>query len=306
MSLTKKYIKEKTNNDLHDIPLSIRSESVDKLLNNRERLSEKTLSIIIHTIKTKYEQAKVEDGDAVGIIAAQSIGEPSTQLILRTFHYAGEAFSHISGGMQRIKEIVDAVKKIKNPVMKVFLRKNANPEKILKKILKLQKIKVAKIVEKDGEKIIYTEGTDLGSVLGMSGVNQKLTTTNDIREIEKVLGIEAARYVIIDQLDNVFSSQNLDVDIRHIILLADIMTMYGNVDGIGRMGVIKQKSSPIARMSYERSPAVLYHAAVYGETEEFNGVVENIIGGLFVNVGTGSKTISLWWSEEKSKGKNIK
>jgi DNA-directed RNA polymerase III subunit RPC1 len=70
---------------------------------------------------SKYERAMIEPGTAVGAIGAQSIGEPGTQMTLKTFHFAGVASMNITLGVPRIKEIINASKKINTPIIKARL-----------------------------------------------------------------------------------------------------------------------------------------------------------------------------------------
>lgn len=83
------------------------------------------------------------------------------------------------------------------------------------------------------------------------GVDYKRLYTNNVFEIEKVLGIEAARAAIIREIKNVLDDQGLDVDVRHIILLADMMTWTGHIRQVGRMGVAGEKQSVLARATFE-------------------------------------------------------
>lgn len=73
---------------------------------------------------TKYVRAKVEPGTAVGAIGAQSIGEPGTQMTLKTFHFAGVASMNVTLGVPRIKEIINAAKNISTPIITATLAKD--------------------------------------------------------------------------------------------------------------------------------------------------------------------------------------
>lgn len=86
-----------------------------------ERLTLSQLVEFIHTCKEKYMRATVEPGTAVGALAAQSIGEPGTQMTLKTFHFAGVASMNITQGVPRIKEIINANPKISTPIITVAL-----------------------------------------------------------------------------------------------------------------------------------------------------------------------------------------
>lgn len=81
------------------------------------KLSKTTLSQFVKSCLGKYEKAQTEPGHAVGAVGAQSIGEPGTQMTLKTFHFAGVAGMSITQGVPRIKEIINASKVISTPVI---------------------------------------------------------------------------------------------------------------------------------------------------------------------------------------------
>jgi len=293
MKHTKEFFEKLVRNELHELPEAIQDETIEKLMkyNNNPGLSTKKVKNALRKIKEKYEEVQVEAGDSVGIIAAQSLGEPSTQMILRTFHYAGVSFGHTTGGLQRAQEITNAVRNIRHPKMRIVLDGTRSHNAVLKEIINLKGIRAATISEE--ENVIYTEGSNLREVLCIRGVDKTKTTTNNIKEIEEVLGIEAARQSIIDQLYDVYSSEGLDIDIRHIILIGDMMTVDGEVRGLSRIGIMKKKKSPIMKMTFEETMNILYRTAQFGITEELRGVNENIIVGVPINRGTGSRDIRL-------------
>ncbi|MBP2045742.1 DNA-directed RNA polymerase subunit A' [Methanobacterium aggregans] len=345
----------------------------------RHELSDKELDTLIRDIKKAYERARVEDGEAVGTVAAQSVGEPGTQMTMRTFHYAGVAELNVTLGLPRLIEIVDARKKISTPTMAIyfeeeygadeeFVRTIANRigkivlndvlkdfnvnyasmtlsieideenvkekrldydeiiakiEKAFKKVdinknllsfeptiseskhairelrlladkvrdLQISGVKnIGKVViRKEGtEWAIHTEGSNLGAVLKMEGVDKTRTTTNDIHEVEKVLGIEAGRNAIIHEAQSTMEEQGLTVDVRHIMLVADMMTSDGIVKSIGRHGISGEKASVLARASFEETGKHLLRASIRGEVDHLTGIIENIIIGQPIPLGTGS------------------
>jgi DNA-directed RNA polymerase subunit A" len=327
-------------------------------------------------ITEKYLSLIVEPGEAVGIVAAQSLGEPGTQLTLRTKHFAGAAEVSVGSGIQRMEEIVDGRSKAKYPTMTISLlgelkRDKEKAEKfakslidvrlgdvvkihedfenlkvsvevitdktkplglkvddlaeILKKGLKdfksiyrddsvhfaLEKktdyLKMRKemirlleekvhgvkgiektlVVKEGDEYLIKTSGSNLKAVLKLEEINLEKVFTNDIIETSKVLGIEAGRTMIVNELKKVLDDNGIKVDVRHIMLLADLMTFSGEVKGIVRTGITKGKASPFARAAFEETTKHLLEAAFKGERENLNGVVENLIVGQPVKVGTG-------------------
>jgi len=161
-------------------------------------------------------------------------------------------------------------------------------DKILQtKVAGIRGIKKALVVKESDEYVIYTEGTNLEAVLLLDEVDPTRTISHDIHEVAEVLGIEAARSMIIRELKEVLDAQGLDVDVRHLMMVADVMTWDGKVRQIGRHGVAGQKVSPLARAAFEVTVKNLIEAAYKGESERFRGVVESIISGRYVPIGTG-------------------
>jgi len=308
----------------------------------------------------RYKKSLVVSGEAVGTVAAQSIGEPGTQMTLRTFHYAGVVELSVPLGLPRLIEIIDAKRSPKNSIMTVYLDENHSktkkdadeieqqlPERFMKDVVKmhidvkelklvletddkdavellkkledvshrgntftikaeslseLQKIK-SKLEKKrlsgikdigrafvrklGDEYVIYTEGSNLKAVLAVPGVDVKRTTTNDIQQIYETLGIEAGRNAIIVEAVKVLEDQALDVDIRHIMLVADRMTVTGDLQAVGRTGISGTKGSVLARAAFEETEKHILHAALHNEVDPLKGVAENIIIGQPIPVGTG-------------------
>ncbi|QZA88784.1 DNA-directed RNA polymerase subunit A'' [Salinarchaeum sp. IM2453] len=138
------------------------------------------------------------------------------------------------------------------------------------------------------EFVLYTEGSAFGDVLQIEGVDATRTSTNDIHEIYKNLGIEAARESIINETMETLEEQGLDdVNIRHLMLVADIMTNRGTIESIGRHGISGSKDSVLARAAFEVTVSHLLDAAIHGEIDSLNGVTENVIVGKPVKLGTG-------------------
>ena len=353
-----------------------------------KNLTDDELRKLIIKLKQAYDRAHVEAGEAVGTVAAQSVGEPGTQMTMRTFHYAGVTELNVTLGLPRLIEIVDAREKIKTPTMDIyftedkrddeeFVRTLANKigkstindilsdfnlnygtmeveavldnkkiaenrldrEEIDAKILKafkkatingdnivlsstktdsdfiIRELRLLAdkfrdlqisgiknigrvIIRRDEEWIIHTEGSNLKKVLSMEGIDQVRTTTNNIHEIGQVLGIEAARRSIINEAQKTLSEQGLSVDVRHIMLVADIMTSEGVVKSIGRHGISGEKSSVLARAAFEETGKHLLHASIRGEVDELTGIIENIIIGQPIPLGTGSIGVKMDYKNE--------
>ncbi len=371
--LTNPEIKKRLKKIEGGFPESIVTDLESSLL--KTKVSKSEFDEIVDSVKKRYKYSLVEPGEAVGIVAAQSMGEPSTQMTMRTFHYAGVAELNVTLGLPRIIEIVDARKIPSTPTMTVFLEKECASDKekakdvakqiesitlgdVLKRsetdlidssiklifdrkelknrgittkdiVKKLGKIKckeiendagtitlkmpnlamrdLRKIVSKAKEVylrgiksikrvvmrkeeegyVIYTEGSNLKDVLKIDGVDISRTKTNDIIEIAKVLGIEAARNAIINEALDTLDEQGLRVDVRHIMLISEMMTVDGSVKAIGRHGVSGQKASVLARAAFEITVDHLLKAGIRGEVEELRGIVENVIVGRPVMLGTG-------------------
>jgi DNA-directed RNA polymerase II subunit RPB1 len=100
-----------------------------------ERLSSKAYDFVIGEIENRFYQSIVRPGEMVGSIAAQSMGEPATQMTLNTFHFAGVSAKNVTLGVPRLKEVINVAKRLKTPSMTIYLRKEiANKEKSAKEI----------------------------------------------------------------------------------------------------------------------------------------------------------------------------
>ena len=111
--------------------------------------------------------------------------------------------------------------------------------------------------------------------------------SNDLHEVAEVFGIEAARQLIINEISETLEAQGLEIDIRHLKLVADAMTSIGEVKGVTRMGIIAQKSSVLARATFETPVKQFVNATIKGSTDKLTSVIENIILNQPVPIGTG-------------------
>jgi DNA-directed RNA polymerase subunit A" len=343
-------------------------EKVSKELNLNENKKQK----LIEEVTKAYLNMRFEPGEAIGILTAQSISEPATQLTMRTYHLAGAAGIKVTLGLPRLVEIFDAKKSIETPMMTIYLNKEYNTkeeaeklafkivekrvfdlakyisidigensivielddnrklekvEKIIKghmakradvkvkenfivvkpkgdkiEFSELQKIKdeisnivvegiegvTAAIIRNEGENwIVQTIGSNLKEVLKLEEVNENKTISNNIYEVYEVFGIEAARNVIIREAYKTMQEQGLDVDIRYLLLLADVMTWSGEISSIGRYGVAGAKASVLSRAAFEETIKHLIRASIRNEVDEFKGLFENVMVGQPAPVGTG-------------------
>ncbi len=363
---------------MDSLPSSVRDELVEKLLKAHEKrtLTVSQIDSIVQEVVSEYNKVLVDPGEPVGTVAAQSIGEPGTQMTLSTFHYAGVAEINVTLGLPRIIEIVDVRRRPSTPVMTVYLEGDYKTDRekalevarliegttvenvarsvimdvinmnlivnldeyklddqkiptddVIKKLKRIKNVEVtqdgytitldpgnvslmklrkfamrvrntqlkgikkirrALIRKEDGEYVIHTEGSKLTDVFKLDGVDATRTSTNDIREIYKVLGVEAARNAIIKEVKETLDEQGLDVEIRHIMLLADLMTVDGEPKPIGRHGISGEKSSILARAAFEVTTKHLLEAGKQGLTDALTGVTENVIIGQPIPVGTGT------------------
>uniref|UniRef100_A0A7S1XTP6 DNA-directed RNA polymerase subunit n=1 Tax=Phaeomonas parva TaxID=124430 RepID=A0A7S1XTP6_9STRA len=150
----------------------------------------------------------------------------------------------------------------------------------------------AVINQEDGEGgrkkyTLLVEGKGLGTVMGTPGVEGRLTESNNICEVLETLGIEAARLVIIKEIDYIMASYGISIDKRHLMLLSDVMTFKGEVLGITRFGVAKMRESVLMLASFEKTADHLFDAAAHGRSDAITGVSECIIMGIPIPLGTG-------------------
>jgi DNA-directed RNA polymerase subunit A" len=142
--------------------------------------------------------------------------------------------------------------------------------------------------DEQGEWIIDTLGSNLKKVFEIEGVDYTRTYSNNIFEVLDVLGVEAARNVIIKQAQFTMEEQGLGVDPRYVMLLADLMTVQGDIRAIGRYGISGQKASVLVRASFEETKKHFTAAAIRGETDPLKGTVENIMLNQIAPIGTGA------------------
>jgi DNA-directed RNA polymerase subunit A" len=374
MILTEKEIAERLEG--LDLPPSIKEAMQTGL--KGVQVSSEQLEEIVTQVSSDYQHSKVEPCEAVGVVAAQSIGEPGTQMTMRTFHYAGVAEINVTLGLPRLIEIVDARKIPSTPTMTIKLNadyahdrdlarevawaiestsilhlgsiatdlaemnviielnpdameqrkitvdevatrlkeetkrevsRNGNqlimtPEEssyreLLQLVEKIKRLSLKGVeglkrvvIRKEGDEyVLYTEGSSIKKVMQFEGVDPTRIKTNNINEIGEVLGIEAARNAIINEATDTLREQGLSVDVRHIMLVADIMTVDGELKQIGRHGVSGEKASVLARAAFEVTVNHILDAAIRGDVDDLKGVTENVIVGQPIQLGTGDVTL---------------
>jgi DNA-directed RNA polymerase subunit A" len=172
----------------------------------------------------------------------------------------------------------------------------------IKGVKGVKRVMIRKEMTQSGkeEYLLYTEGTNLSQAIKIPGVDSTRTTSNNVHEIAETLGIEAARNALIREAQEVLGEQGLDVDVRHIMLVADLMTRTGEIRQIGRHGISGEKESVLARAAFEVTVKHLLDASVSGEEDLLTGITENVIVGQTIPLGTGF--IDLYMSRS-NKGK---
>ena len=321
-----------------------------------------------------HKDKEIPAGEAIGIVTAQSFGEPSTQMALNTFHFAVVSEMAVTSGLPRLIEIFDARRSPSTPTMEIHLDREHDNEKDAKVLAeKIQEVKLKDIVKeikinfgdkkieaiintdsikrvhssietiagrlredykldckvngnaiifsgkelnfkeiyklkekikeaiisgikgieqilvvkRDTGYVILTAGTNLKDIIKFKGVDKNKTISNDLHEVCDIFGVEVARATIIREIQKVTTSQGLDINERHSKLIADAMTSEGSVKGITRMGIISQKSSILARASFETPVKHFVNATLKDNKDELDSVIENIILNQPVPVGTG-------------------
>jgi len=404
-----------------------------------ERFTKESFTWLLGEVKSKFDKSLAHPGEMVGSIAAQSMGEPATQMTLNTFHSAGISSKNVTLGVPRLKEIINVAKKIKTPSLSIHLQEgfttdqnimrevqssiehttlehvmmkseiyyDPNPEetiihddediidlykiapsmeediplkslspwllrfqlddnKIMERRLNIEEIRdkihsfypkllnimhtdinsqdvimrirmkkfdkdtedelqtlknleiellksmslkgypeIAKVYAKTIDYPYYdentgaakrtkkihwmleTDGVALAKVMNEKYVEFRKTTSNDVNEIFTVLGIEAVRQSILNELRSVLGAYSIYVNYRHIATLCDVMTQRGVITSITRHGINRIETGPLRRCSFEETVEILLEAAAYAETDYLRGVSENIIMGQLAPMGTG-------------------
>ena len=420
----------------------LRSSLCSKQILEHHHLTSEALDWLCEQIETRFSQAQVHPGEMVGVLAAQSIGEPATQMTLNTFHYAGISAKNVTLGVPRLKEIINLTKTPKTPSMTVFLtndvvkddhrckqllsrlehftlgkvvvhssiiydpipqetlieedrewvrdyyempdtdvtglspwllRMELDRRKMFEKNLTMEQLSerirgvyqddlnviftddnaqqlvlrirvadrskltideedilrliesallsnltlngkesISKVyivdparnifdhskkrfvineagaIEGIAERYLVTDGTSLREVLSLPDVDSRRTLTNDIVEIFEVLGIEAARSALENELKSVLSFDGSYVNYRHIALLCDVMTAKGNLMAITRHGINRQDIGPIMKSTFEETVGALVEAAAHAESDPLKGVSESVMLGQLAKIGTGA------------------
>ena len=134
---------------------------------------------------------------------------------------------------------------------------------------------------------LETEGSNLLCVLGHEGVDHTRTICNDVVEVYNTLGIEAVRALIIEDIRSILKMYGLNVNYRHISILADAITSRGSLISMTRHGVNRTEKGPLMRASFEQTVDVLKNAAAFAMPDNMNGVTQAVMLGQTAPIGTG-------------------
>ena len=140
-----------------------------------------------------------------------------------------------------------------------------------------------------------TNGNNLLDILAHPNIDYTRTISNDVNEVYEIFGIEAARLVLLNELNEMLASEG--VNYRHISLLVDTMTNKGALLSIDRHGINRSDIGPFAKCSFEETSDMLIKAGIFGEYDKINGVSANIMLGQVAPCGTGDTQIMI--DEEK-------
>ncbi|MBN1544158.1 DNA-directed RNA polymerase subunit A'' [Candidatus Woesearchaeota archaeon] len=202
--------------------------------------------------------------------------------------------------MAKVKKAVEkALKdfniKTKDNIISIRSSKDEGLNELYKLKEKIKEIHISGIkdvyqvlpVRRGEEFIIITAGSNLKAAFENEYVDPSRTTTNNVCEVADVLGIEAARQSIINEVFKVIENQGLNIDKRHMMIVADMMCNSGSIKGVTRYGVVSEKASVLAKASFETPIKHIISAALVGEEDKLNSVVENVMLNQAVPVGTG-------------------
>jgi DNA-directed RNA polymerase II subunit RPB1 len=435
------YLRKDTNNGVELFICLIYDYLSPKKVLKMYKLNKLGFDYLIETIKLQYNNSRIDVSEMVGPIAAQSIGEPATQMTLNTFHFAGvSSKSNVTRGVPRLKELLHISKNQKSPSTTIYLEKqykydkaaandilnnieltsainliksiniyydpddnnteieddkdllriyklfnDINPEcesesqsnmiiriefdkqeminknitmediyyKInmlygdemickynddnsSKLIFRIRLLKIKKSEDNDinilkniandirenviikgiknissvsmyknkqhfelenksyiqkEEWVLNTNGINLLSIFNTDKIDYTRTISNDIYEVYELLGIEAARTLLLNEIKEVIESSGEYVNYRHLSLLVDTMTNRGNLMSIDRFGINRGNIGPLAKCSFEETTDQLFKAAIFGEVDNLTGVSSNIMMGQIPPCGTGDSNI---------------
>jgi DNA-directed RNA polymerase beta' subunit len=180
-----------------------------------------------------------------------------------------------------------------NMLNNIVLRGVKGLSKVLLRKITDSLVKVDSTYTKKETWVLDTTGTNLLTALSLDYIDVTRTISNDIQEIYSVLGIEAARVAIYNELSEVLEFDNTYINYHHLIMLADRMTASANMVSIFRHGINNDDIGPIAKASFEETPEMFLKAARHAELDEMRGVSANVMCGQEGYFGTSSFKVLL-------------
>ncbi|MGM7703653.1 DNA-directed RNA polymerase subunit beta' [Pseudalkalibacillus sp. Hm43] len=265
--------------------------------------------------------SEVEVGEAVGIIAAQSIGEPGTQLTMRTFHTGGVAGDDITQGLPRIQELFEA----RNPKGQAVISELDGTVTAINEVREKREITVQGEAESRNYTIPYGARIKV-KVDDQIVAGQELTEGSiDPKELMKVSGVDAVQNYLLREVQKVYRMQGVEIGDKHVEVMVrqmmrkirvieagdtkvlpgslvdinnftDVNTgvlLEGGQPATGRpilLGITKaslETESFLSAASFQETTRVLTDAAIKGKRDELLGLKENVIIGKLVPAGTG-------------------
>ena len=266
----------------------------------------------------------IELGEAVGVIAAQSIGEPGTQLTMRTFHTGGIAGEDITHGLPRVVELFEA----RTPKGKAILARTSG---VIRIVDDESRGRTVTIVGDDGDEESYTVSTrDLSRLLvhdgqEVSAGDALVEGPKDPKELLEIKGIRETQQYLVDEVQKVYRDQGVSIHDKHIELIVRQMLRRVSVAEPGDSGflpgervdsrvyadvnrtLVQEKQTPaegrpelmgitkaslatdswLSAASFQETTRVLTEAAIEGKSDQLLGLKENIIIGKLIPAGTG-------------------
>jgi DNA-directed RNA polymerase II subunit RPB1 len=180
-----------------------------------------------------------------------------------------------------------------NILNNIVLRGVKGLSKVLLRKITDSVIKIDSAYTKKETWVLDTTGTNLITALSLDYIDVTRTISNDIQEIYSVLGIEAARVAIFNELSEVLEFDNTYINYHHLIMLADRMTASAKMVSIFRHGINNDDIGPIAKASFEETPEMFLKAARHAELDEMRGVSANVMCGQEGYFGTSSFQVLL-------------
>lgn len=264
---------------------------------------------------------KVEIGEAVGIIAAQSIGEPGTQLTMRTFHTGGVAGDDITQGLPRIQELFEA----RNPKGQAIISEMDGAVKEIRETKDRREIEIQGSAETKVYPVSY--GSRIRVVQGQQvEAGDELTDGSiDPKEMLRIKGIRGVQNYILQEVQRVYRNQGVEINDKHVevmikqmlrkirivdpgdtILLPGAFVDIHEYEAANREAILADKEPAVARpvllgitkasletdsflsaASFQETTRVLTDAAIKGKVDRLLGLKENVIIGKLIPAGTG-------------------